>query len=123
MLLDTYAWVELFIGSEKGDRVKELTKNTESFTSIISLSEIVVWCHRNNKDPKIFLDKVKEYSIILHLNDEIAELAGNLNFEIKKTEKTFGLSDALIYATARMYSLKLLTGDEHFRDLEDIVML
>lgn len=123
MLLDTYAWIELFIGSEKGARVKELTTGSESFTSVISLSEIVVWSLRNNKDPKYFLDQVKEYSTVLYLNDEIAELAGNLSFEIKKTEKTFGLSDALIYATAQIYGLKLLTGDEHFRNLKDVIML
>ena len=123
MLLDTYAWIELFIGSEKGARVKELTTGLESFTSIISLSEIVVWALRNNKDPKHFLDQVKEYSTVLYLNDEIAELAGKLNFEIKKTEKTFGMADALIYATSQIYNLKLLTGDDHFKSLDDVVML
>jgi predicted nucleic acid-binding protein len=69
------------------------------------------------------LDIVKKYSEILDLNEKIVETGGKINFETRKTIKDFGMMDALIYSTAQIYGLKLLTGDDHFKSLDDVVML
>jgi len=124
MLLDTYAWIELFTGSTKGKKVEEIIKSeTKIFISILSLAEITVWCLRNQKNVSERLEIVKKYSEILDLSEKIVEIGGRINFEIKKKEKTFGMIDSLIYATAQIYSLKLLTGDKHFKNLDDVIML
>ena len=123
MLLDTYAWIEIFLDTEKGKKATQLTKNKRIYTSVVTLSEIISWCLRNNQNAQKFLSLIKENSIIIYINDDVAEIAGTLNFEIKKKEKTFGMIDSLIYATAQIYSLKLLTGDKHFRNLDDVIML
>ena len=123
MLLDTYAWIEIFLDTEKGKKATQLTKNKRIYTSVVTLSEIISWCLRNNQNAQKFLSLIKENSIIIYINDDVAEIAGTLNFEIKKKEKSFGMIDSLIYATAQIYSLKLLTGDKHFRNLDDVIML
>jgi len=43
----------------------------------------------------------------------------------KKKSKTpdFGLADAIIAASARSRNMKVLTGDPHFKDFKDAVML
>lgn len=124
MLLDTYAWIELFKGSAKGKKVEEIIKaEKEVFTSIVSLAEITKWCLDNKRDVYQRLEIVKNYSEILDLDKKIVIIAGKINFEIRKTVKDFGMIDSLIYSTAQIYTLKLLTGDEHFRNLDNVIML
>ena len=124
MLFDTYAWIGLFTGSDEGRKVGELIKSeAKIYTSILSLAEIAVWCLRNQRNVEERLDIVKKYSEILDLNEKIAETGGRINFETRKTVKDFGMMDALIYSSARIYGLKLVTGDEHFKNLEDVMML
>jgi len=54
----------------------------------------------------------------------IARQAGILNKERKRVSKRWGLADSIVLATARARNAKIVTGDEHFRDLgEDVVMI
>jgi len=123
MLLDSWAWIEFFKGSPEGKKVGRILEENECFTSIVSISEVVQWAIRNNKDPKDRIRRIKIFSQILNLNEKISESAGRINFENKKMIKNWGMLDALIYATARYYGLVTLTGDKHFRELEDVEML
>jgi len=123
MLLDSYTWIEFFQGSKKGKEVEEILEKRECFTSIVSISEITEWCLKNDLEPDLFIDIIKKLSVIINLNEEIAKLAGKINFENKKTIKNWGMPDALIYASGRYYNIVTLTGDRHFEDLEDVEML
>ncbi|MAH47806.1 hypothetical protein CMI37_18435 [Candidatus Pacearchaeota archaeon] len=123
MLLDSYAWIEFFQGSERGEKVWNILNSIECCTSIVSISEIIEWCLRNNIDYKDRISRIKKMSKILSLDEQIVLLAGRINFYNKKKIKNWGMLDSLIYATARLYGLKVLTGDKHFFGLEDVEML
>jgi len=123
MLLDTYAWIEFFIKSDKGKKVKRLLEKQRCFTSILSFAEITEWASKQKLNPKEFLKIVSELSEIIKLDFEIAVLAGKLNFERKKTVKNWGMLDSLILATSLVYKLKVVTGDLHFKDLPDAEIL
>ncbi len=123
MLLDTSAWIELFIESSKGMAARKMIENNETCFSIVSIPEIVVWSLKNNKDPFFYLNRMKKISGIINMNELISILAGELNFEMKKTIKDFGMIDSAILATAKIYDLKIVTTDRHFRDLENVIML
>lgn len=123
ILLDSYAWIEFFSGSEKGMKVKRILELHECFTSIVSIAEITMWCLRNDLFPKKFIGTMHSYSKILQITEHISELAGKINFEHKKKIKNWGMLDSFIYASARIYGLKTLTGDPHFKNLEDVEML
>lgn len=123
MLLDTSAWIELFIESPKGSGVKSMVENKESYFSIVSVPEIVVWSFRNNKNPYFFLDRMKKASDIISINEAISILAGELNYKMKKSVKDFGMIDSIILATSRIYDLKIVTTDPHFKDLDNVIML
>ena len=122
MILDTYAWIEYFLESEKGIKVKEIIKEG-CYTSIVSLAEIVEWCIKNNHDAEEHIEIVKNLSQIIFLNDEAALLAGKINYEKKKTIKNWGMIDSIIYSTAIINGMKIVTGDPHFRDLENVIMI
>lgn len=123
MLLDSYSWIEFFLGSEKGKKVEQIIEENECFTSIVSIAEIIEWCYKNNKDCNYRINIIKQYSKILDLNEEIVLLAGKINFENKKKIANWGMLDSLIYASALLYDLIVLTGDRHFSGLKNAEML
>jgi predicted nucleic acid-binding protein len=125
MLLDTYAWVEFFIGSKAGKKVLKAIQENRCFTSILSLAEIVDWCFKNDlkEKAKQYIEIVEKASTILNITKEIAILAGEMNQERKKKVKGWGMIDSIILATATFYNLKILTGNSHFKDLENVEIL
>lgn len=116
MLLDTFAWIEFFNGTEKGLKVKQLLKENACFTSAICLAELSEWIERNGLDRKEKMNAVKKLSSIIGLDEQTLELAGLLKVKKRKTVKGFGMLDAIILATAKQYKLKIVTGDKHFKE-------
>ena len=56
MLLDTSAWAEFFIKSEKGEIVKRYLKAEECQTNIVTLAEISNWAMKENLNGKELID-------------------------------------------------------------------
>ncbi|MBS3113557.1 PIN domain-containing protein [Candidatus Woesearchaeota archaeon] len=123
ILLDSSAWVEFFIKSEKGQAVKRYLDIGECYTSIVTLAEISNWAMRENLNGKDLIKFIINSSKISDLNFEISFLAGELNFQRKKIVKNWGMIDSLILATSLIYGLKILTKDSHFRSLENVEIL
>ena len=122
MLLDTYAWVEFFNGTKKGETVKRVLREETCFTSAISIAELSYWAERKGFRIKDVMAKVGQYSSVLSLDENILELAGALKVFKRETEKSFGLIDSIILAHAKLLGLKVVTGDRHF-EKENAVML
>lgn len=115
-LLDSFAWIEYFIGSNRGAKVKSYVEGIEPlYTPSICLTEIKSKYLRENKDPTTRLEFIIERSFIIPLDTEIALLAA----EIKQKYKLHTI-DAIIYATAQHKQLTLVTGDSHFKDLPNV---
>ena len=123
MLLDTSAWVEFFIKSEKGELVKNVLQTEKCCSSIVTLAEISNWALRENQNGRECLKFIVSTAKILDLTNEISFLAGELNFQRKKIARNWGMVDSFILATASIYDLKILTKDNHFKDLENVEML
>ncbi len=125
VLLDTYAWIEYFLGSKEGEIVKEYVEFGIISTSIISLAELSDKYYRENLSKewnnrfKFIITKSK----IINLTLDIVKEAGLSKLKLRKKDKTTGLADAIIYETAKQYELKILTGDLHFEDLDNIIFL
>jgi len=122
MLLDSCMWVELFLGSEKGKEVEKLLIEKECFTSIVSIGEITNWGLNEGLDYKDLILRIKKLSKIVNIDENIMELAGKMNYERKKKLHNWGMLDSLIYASARIYGLDVLTMDHHFEGLEGAVV-
>ncbi len=59
---------------------------------------------------------------IINLNPMLAKEAGKLNFENKKKIRDFGMADSIILATAKLVGAKVVTGDEHFKTLNSVMI-
>ena len=124
MLLDTSCWVEYFEGTEKGKKLKDLMEKQNIFyTCPITIAEISVWCHKNSKLPQDFIDSIKKLSIMLDMSDDILAESGKIYNEERKKNGKIGLIDCIIYATAQIHGLILLTKDTNFKNVKDVKIL
>lgn len=121
-VIDTYAWIEYFRGSELGKEVKPIIDNGGNITPTIVLAEMkkrfVEW-KRDDFEEK--LGFIKSKTEILPLDEETAILSGEIRATIGI--ESMGLVDCILLAVARTYGAKVLTSDEHFRHLEEAEFL
>jgi len=124
-VVDAYAWVEYLDGSPRGARVRDLLEDQANtiHTSAVTLAELVSKSLRTRRDPKTAITAVESNSTLHPISPALATLAGELHAEEKKRKKDFGLADAFVLATARNRSCKVLTGDPHFKDVPEAVMI
>ncbi len=123
-VVDSYAWIEYLDGTEIGRKVSDLIKeNNEIFTCVLTIAEVVSKAARKGKDAKIAYDVLTSNSKIIDADEELSLLAGLLHYEMRKTVKDFGLADAYILATAGKLKAKILTGDMHFKNMKEAVLI
>ena len=121
-IIDSYAWVEYFRGSREGDIAKEYIENKSCATASITIAELSEKYNREKKEFGIDLQFIMSRNKIINLDKEIAELAGKINFDNKKKIKNWGMADSIILATSKILNSKVITGDEHFRNLNAIML-
>ena len=122
-VIDSFAWIEYFLGSKRGEKVKEFIESNKSITPTIVIAELSA---RYSKEGRDFSGKSRYIGFntkIAVLNNEIAELAGKIKTEQRKKKKSFGIVNSIIYATALTLNAKVVTGDPHFSDIKEAVMI
>jgi len=118
-LLDSFAWIEYFMGSERGVKVKDYVEGVEPlYTPSICLTEIKSRYLREQKDPMARIELIVERSFVISLDMETALLAADI-----KQKNGLHTIDAIIYATSRHKGLTLVTGDKHFKNLPNVEMI
>ena len=125
IVLDTYAWIEFFNGSEAGKKVGNIlnSKENEIFTSIITIAEMSSKLKRENLDAEKGYEIITNSSKIYFMNPELAKEAGLLHAEMKKKIKDFGMIDSIILSTARKLGAKIVTGDPHFKGFKEAILI
>ena len=132
IVVDSYAWIELFIGSRKGSKAREaLTEAGEVYTPDFVLAEIARKYLREGMDQQTILErlrKISESSDVTPISLEAALESAKCYFELKEKARKAGISDpslfdAMVLATARVLKAKVITGDRHFKNLNETLWL
>jgi predicted nucleic acid-binding protein len=124
VVLDSFAWIEYFNGTSAGEKVQNFLETGRAVTPAIVVAELSEKHKRLNRDFGPKYDFVKARTSIVPFEEELARVAGELNFERKKKVKGWGMADSIILATARRAGSRIVTGDPHFKDLtEETIML
>ena len=129
-VIDAYAWIEYFRASEYGEVAKEYIENTNSVTPSIVVSEVSRKLQKEtelgNETPDGRLERLEFISAtsqVVELDFELAVAAGKTACEMNKKEKGSGIADAIVLCTARNLGGKVVTGDEHFRDMKEVIFI
>jgi predicted nucleic acid-binding protein len=122
-VIDSYAWIEYFMGSQAGDVVREIVESVgdEKLTPTICVAEIYskVLSVEGLEAAELGRNFIKSRSALVSLTEEIAVEAAKVNVDMKKEIAGWGLADSIVLGTARKKGGKVLTGDEHFRNLKE----
>ena len=129
-VIDAYAWIEYFRASQYGEVAKEYIESADSVTPTIVVSEISRKLQKEielgNETPDGRLKRLEFISAtsqLVELDFELAVTAGKTDCEMKKKVKGWGLADSIVLCTARSINGKVITGDEHFRNLKDVIFV
>jgi len=57
----------------------------------------------------------------VEIDEEIGIKAGETNYERKKTVKGWGMMDSHVLASSVVLGARILTGDQHFRDVKNAI--
>lgn len=121
VVVDSWAWIELFNGSASGRKVDAvISRSSEVWTSVVSLAEIVSKYRRKRMDDSLPMETLSSLSKIgiPSRNDAIA--AGRIHAEVRMESPNFGLADSFVLQLARGLGAKVLTGDPDFRGLKEV---
>jgi len=122
-VVDSYAWLEYFMGTVAGEKAKKIIDSStdEKLTPTICIAEIYAKVLRVEGSEKAELQRafIKSRSAIVSLTEEVAIEAAKIDVEMKKKIAGWGLADSIVLGTARKKRAKVLTGDEHFLNLEE----
>jgi predicted nucleic acid-binding protein len=123
--IDAWAWIEYLIGSEYGSKVNEVLEDdsSEVYTCAVTLAEVVSKVAREGRDAEVAYSLLLSNSQIVDADEELSKYAGLFHAEMRQKEKDFGLADAYVLATARKLKSKVLTGDLHFKNVKDAVLI
>ncbi len=132
IVVDAFAWIEFFLGSKKGKKVKEiLEQSDEVLIPDTVIAEVARKYHREGVDEATIrsrLETIVEASDVVSIDDELALEAAKCYAELLRKAKKTNLSvpslfDAIVLATCRLRAARALTGDEHFKNLAETLWL
>jgi predicted nucleic acid-binding protein len=124
-VVDAWAWIEYLIGSEYGSKVDAIVEDekNEIYTCAVTLAEIISKVAREGKNIEIAYSLLLSNSQIIDADEELSRFAGELHAEMRQKQKDFGLAESYVLATARKLKSKILTGDAHFKNLAEAILL
>lgn len=122
IVFDTFAWIEYFLGTKKGKVVRDYLKE-EVITPFIVLLELSYRADKEGWDLKQFLNFIKLKSRIANINEEFILDFGKLYNQTKSNVPKIGMADIIVLLTAQKENAKILTGDEHFRKISEVIFL
>ena len=129
-MIDTYAWVEYLIGSKIGAKAKDYIETGQALTPSIVLVELRKWYLReiearrkSEREMQLHFQFIESATEVVPLDASLALKAGETDFLMKKRIRNWPIADSVIYATARSRAAHVVTGDPHFRVLEEVISI
>jgi predicted nucleic acid-binding protein len=125
-VIDSYAWIEYFMGTKAGEKVKPIIEGMEEkITPTICLAEVYAKTLKvENQElaekQRIF---IKEKSALAPLDESSAVESAKVQTKMKKEIDGWGLADSIVYATGLIKKAEVVTGDEHFKKLKSVVFI
>jgi predicted nucleic acid-binding protein len=119
-VVDTSAWIEWLTASATGKLLeKELPRRPHWIVPTIVQLELSKWLTREASEEKA--DQVTAFTqkcVVVPLDTRLALSAADLHRQHKLAP-----ADAIVYATALQQEADLLTCDQHFARLPDVVLI
>jgi len=126
-VIDSFAWLEYFMGSPRGKAVKEIIDSSadEKFTPAICVAEVYAKSLKNEGEAMAETRRnfMRDRGAVASLDEGRAVEAAKIDVAKKREVYRWGLADSIVLATARELGAKVVTGDSHFKGLQEVIMI
>jgi predicted nucleic acid-binding protein len=114
-LIDSSIWIDYLINGVHKELIEKEEKLLLATISLIEIKKKLSKLKVPSKEIDNKLDYIKKHSIVISLDEKIAEKASELVIE-----KGLPIADSIVYASAIMNNAFLLTLDNDFRGLAHV---
>lgn len=122
-LIDSSAWLEYYIASDKGLSIKNIIEKEAIATSIIAIAELADKFERDERDFHEFLLFIRSKATIINITIDIALYAAKIKKTKRIRDSKFGLIDAIHLATALKENATFITADYDFKNESNVMIL
>ena len=133
VVFDSCAWIEFFLGSDKGEKVRDIIMSEEDIiTPSIVLAEVANKYYREGVGEEIIkqrLNDITTISLIRYIDIDVLSKLGEAreimlsNLKKRSIKSKPSLADYLVYAVSLVEEAMIVTGDEHFNGLKNVIYL
>jgi len=131
-VVDSYAWVEIFLGSDRGAKSRRMIEEAEeALTPDTVLAEVARKYLREGLDETDIgsrLRSIHAATTVTSIDIEVGIQSARAFLELadkalRERLQRPSLFDAIVLATTRAYQAKLITGDEHLLGLPEVISI
>ena len=117
-LIDSSVWISYLVNGDHKDLIETQEKLLLATISIIEIRKKFNKLKISNKEISKKIDYIKKQSILISLDENIADKASEIVIE-----KKIPVADSIIYASALSNNAILITLDNDFRNLKNVKVL
>ncbi|MCY7332339.1 MAG: type II toxin-antitoxin system VapC family toxin [Pseudanabaena sp. CAN_BIN31] len=117
-VVDTCGWIEWLIDGVLADEFAPYLSDLQNLIVPTSIQyELHKWiCRERDKVLAMEVIALTQQANVVPLTESLALLASELSQKYK-----LSFADSIIYATAQQEKVKLITADDHFENLPDVI--
>ncbi|MBI3412959.1 MAG: type II toxin-antitoxin system VapC family toxin [Candidatus Aenigmarchaeota archaeon] len=122
-MVDSYGWIEFFVlGTKHGKYAAYIEK--ANVREYVTPSIVIYEVYRKLKS-SAGEEKALEACAYIMSHTNVVSLTEKVALEAADFSISFGMAmaDSIIAATAKANNAKIITGDEHFRKLENVELI
>jgi predicted nucleic acid-binding protein len=118
IVVDTCGWIEWLTDGKLADEFAPYLSNLDNLIVPTSIQyELHKWiCRERDETMAMDIIALTQQANVVALTESIALLASKLSQKHK-----LSFADAIIYATAQQENVELITADDHFENLPDVL--
>jgi toxin FitB len=114
-LIDSSVWIDYLVNGHYKELIEKEEKLLLATISLIEINKKLFKLKVPTKEINNKIDYIKKQSILINLDEKIAEKAAGIVIE-----KNLPVADSIVYASAIINNAVLLTLDNDFRGLERV---
>ena len=114
-LIDSSVWIDYLVNGNFKEIIEKEEKLLLATISIIEIKKKLSRLKIPNKEINDKVDYIKKHSILVDLNEKIAEKASEIVIE-----KNLPIADSIVYASALTNDAILITLDNDFRGFHNV---
>ncbi len=117
-VVDTCGWIEWLTDEILADEFAPYLSDLHNLIVATSIQyELHKWiCRERDKELAMEVIALTQQTNVVSLTESLALLASELSQKYK-----LSFADSIIYATAQQEKVKLITADDHFENLPDVI--